>query len=474
MPETLYLIDGHAQIYRAYYARFDHLNSPSGEPTRATHVFFQMLLNLIRDRRPDYLVMVMDVSDKTVFRRDIYPDYKANRDPPPEDMPVQIDRIVSILEAVGVPILRLAGFEADDIIATLAHRVAAGECGSDLHVHMVSKDKDLEQLLGPTASMFDPGKNEFITHENLLEKKGWTPHQALEVQSLAGDTVDNIPGVKGIGPKTAAKLIHKYGTAQAVIDHADELTPKQRENVLAFAPLLEITRQLLTLRKDVPIEFDLAQSRCGGFDWQAARPIMDELGFRRLTEQLPGNEATRQRGNEATIVDGGGATIQVDYRCINTAELLDEFVGDLSKTSAFAFDTETTSIKAIDAELVGMSFAWRTGQAYYIPVRCMRGGALPLELVRERLAPIFAETRRLKVGQNLKYDMLVMRNAGMPVAGPLFDTMIASFVLDATRRSHGMDGLVSSLLGHEMIPISDLIGKGRDQLRMDEVPLEHV
>jgi 5'-3' exonuclease len=253
MARTLYVIDGHSQIYRAYYAPFGNLSSPSGEPTRATHVFSQMLLNLLRNRRPDYLAMALDVDDRTVFRVQIYPEYKAQRQLSPEDLPVQMDRIISIVQAVGIPILRVPGFEADDIIATLAARLA----GPDLTLYAVSRDKDLDQILSPHVALYDPLKDEVITAERLPELKGWTPEQAIDAQVLIGDDVDNVSGVAGIGPKTAAKLLQKYGSAEEVIAHAHELTPKQRENVLAFAPRLEISRQLMTLRRDVPLEFDL-------------------------------------------------------------------------------------------------------------------------------------------------------------------------------------------------------------------------
>ena len=283
MSRTLYLIDGHAQIYRAFFAPFRDLTSPSGEPTRATHVFCQMVLNLLRERRPDYLAMVMDVSDETVFRKEIYPEYKAQREPPPEGLTIQADRIVSILEAARIPILRKEHFEADDIMATLCKRFA----DEDLRVVLVSKDKDLEQLITDRVVLFDPGKNEEIDAERLFELKGWRPEQAVEAQVLVGDNVDNVPGVPGIGAKTAAKLLEKYGTVAGVIEHADELTPKQSENVKSFAPRAEMVRHLVTLRDDVPIDFDLNSAVCERFAWAEARRILEELGLRRLLEQLP-------------------------------------------------------------------------------------------------------------------------------------------------------------------------------------------
>lgn len=593
MPRSVYIIDGHAQIFRAYYAPFPNLNSPTGEPTRATHVFFQMLLNLVRVRKPDYLAMALDVSDETTFRKGVYKEYKAHRDPPPEDLEPQIERIISILEAIRMPILRVAGYEADDLMATLATRLggdggdkegSAGG-GEPMHVYLVSRDKDLDQVLGPNVSLYDPTKSQVIGAADLLALKGWTPAQAIEVQCLMGDNVDNVPGVHGIGPKTAAKLIQKYGTAKAVIEHAAELTPRQRDSVLAFAPLLETTRKLVTLVRDAPIELNLEDAAASAIRWAAARSIFRELGFRKLTEQLPKWEGTEDAadiasadcseasgagttkidarsgsarplparlpkpavlhaepigkgvgGDGAEVREGHGAVAEaptragprlgaetshvgtdesvkegftkadkqpVDvltrrpgssvgdarwseltkrlvtpvrgtYHLIDTRAKFERFVEALSRQWEFALDSETTDVNAIDADPVGLSFAWCVGEAYYLPLRAMSGDVLPLELVREMLSPILADPKRTKVGQNIKYDLIVLRQSGMPVSGPLFDTMVASFVIDSTRRSHGIDSLVAGLFGHQKIPTSDLIGKGSDQLRMDQVPVEHV
>lgn len=531
MPKTLYLIDGHAQIYRAYYAPFGNLTSPRGEPTRAIHVFCQMILNLLRDRKPDYLATVLDVSDETVFRKQIYPEYKAHRDPPPEDMEPQINRILSILNAARLPILRVHGFEADDIMATLARRLA----GDDLHIYLVSKDKDLEQLLGPGVSLYDPAKDEVVTPDVLYATKGWWPHQAVDAQTLIGDTVDNVPGVPGIGPKTAAKLIQQYGSAQGVIDNADKLTPKQRDNVKAFAAIAPITRQLVTLRNDVPVEFNLDDARPERFTWSAVRPIFEELGIRRLAEQLPAareaekpSDSGRAAGEDdgpvscaylptpsddaaarptnspapdsapQSVREGGrvsGADARAaqaeshnlaeratrlsrpdggEYVLINTPVALQAFAADLARQPEFVLDTETTGVNPVDADLVGMSFSWRSGWGVYIPVRCVFGGALELDDVRRLLAPVLADERTRKVGHNIKYDLIVLEGAGLPVRGPILDTMIAAFLVEPTRNSYGLDPLVRNYLAHEMIPLTDLIGSGRDQLVMDQVPLDRV
>lgn len=512
MGKALYLIDGHAQIFRAYYAPFGDLSSPTGEPTRAVHVFCQMLLNLIRDKKPDYLAVVLDAGDEHTFRAQMYPDYKAHRDPAPEDFPVQERRIVQIVRAARIPILQLRGYEADDIIATLARRHA----GDSLDVYMVSRDKDLDQLLDAHTHLYDPNKDEVVTADRLIDIKGWTPAQAIDAQTLIGDSVDNVPGVPGIGPKTAAKLLQKYGSAAGVFEHADELSPKQRENVLAFRERADLTRQLVTLRTDVPIQLDLPAADVAQFAWRNVKPIFDELGIRRLVDQLPqqptdgeerprpgaltddpsGPAAQSELSESAAMsaaassqsrwqslhamVNIGGALERLRqpdpgaYTLIDTPEALDELAKQLAALAEFCIDTETTSVQPVDAEIVGLAFSWEVGRGYYVLTRSIYGNPLPMELVRETLGPILADATKRKVGHNLKYDLIVLRMAGMPVAGPIFDTMIAAFVLDPIQTSFKLDTLVHKLLGHAMIPISDLIGKGRDQLRMDQVQPAHV
>jgi DNA polymerase-1 len=528
LPRTLYLIDGHSQIYRAYYAPFASLSAPSGEPTRATHVFWQMVLNLVRDRKPDYLAMALDVSDATVFRTAVYPQYKAHRDPAPEDLPPQIERIVTMAQDLGVPLLRVPTFEADDIMATLARRHA----GPDLHVYLVSRDKDLDQLLSPHVSLFDPLRNEVITAEGLYALKGWRPEQAVEAQILIGDSVDNVPGVAGIGPKTAARLLQKYGSATGVIEHAAELPPRQRDSVLTFAPNVETARRLVTLRDDVPLDFSLEQADVRRLRWGALRRNMVELGFRRLIDQVPaeasagaaqgasGTATSQAPSSEARTISGEPSADELPpslperlaseapetpkpdraavaavapprhelapraralarpegttFHVVDTPEALERFAAELAREPAFSIDTETTGVNPIDAEPIGLSFSWQPGVGYYIPLRSAFGSMLPAPVVAEHLGPILANEETEKVGHHLKYDLIVLRLAGMPVSGPLFDTMIATFVLDPLQTSFKLDSVVARRLGHTIIPITDLIGTGRDQITIDQAPVAHV
>lgn len=527
--KTLYLIDGHAQIYRAYYAPFAQLTSPKGEPTRAIHVFTQMILNLLRDKKPDYLAVTLDVGDESVFRVEIDPEYKAHRDPAPEDLPPQIERIVTILQKMEIPILRMKRYEADDIMATLCARHA----GPDCDVYLVSRDKDLDQLLTDHVRMYDPGKDRVIDAAAVLAEKGYGPNLAVEAQMLMGDSTDNIKGVVGIGPKKAADLLQKYGSVQSIIDHADELTPKMRENVLAFRDRQDSVRKLVTLLPDVPIDFDLVTADVSRFIPSAAATLLDELGLRRLLDRVadksaptladpskadeprapargreqtefapdqPTNRPTpkqkpRQPSDPQGSLFGGGdedkpsddsdttsistQSVTGDYHLIDTTQSLRELAERLSSVSAFAFDTETRAdnadwaVRPSYADMVGISIAWEPGKAYYIPVRGV-GRTVPLEAVREHLGPIFANASIRKCGQNVKFDMVVLHGAGIEVAGVDFDTMLASFVQDSSRRSHGIDGLAAEVLGFRKISTEDVIGTGRKQVRFDEVPTERV
>jgi DNA polymerase-1 len=509
MAKRFFIIDGHAHIYRAYYAPFRPLTSPTGEPTKGTHVFCQMLLGLIQQQRPDYLAMVMDVSDRTVFRCAIDPQYKAHREPPPEDLDVQKDRIVSVVQRIGVPIHRREGFEADDLMATIVRRLR----DRDIEIFLVSSDKDLEQLLSDRVRMFDPGKGETLDPAGLVEKKGYAPEQAVEIQTLAGDTTDNVPGVPGVGVKTAAKLIGKYGSAAAVLAHADELTPKLAESMRAFAGQMPITRQLVTLRGDVEFDFDLDSCGVGRFDFAAPRDIFKELGFTRLLATL--DAVAQERGGappaaaggqregkparaKARAVESGGllydavpadddvavagtpesmpsaAELTVprgEYRLINTTALLKDVCKTLRRRKVIAFDTETTGTNAVAADLVGVSLCWEAGRAVYIPVRGLGGPVLPRDEVVAALRPFLEDPKLGKVGHHIKYDMLVMRQCDVRVRGVLFDTMVADFLLEPTRNSYSLDQLTALHCGHEMIPITDLIGKGRDQITMAEVDI---
>ncbi|GMU23609.1 MAG: DNA polymerase I [Phycisphaerae bacterium] len=506
MRKRFFVIDGLGQIFRCYYAPFQHLSAPSGEPTRATYVFCQMLLQLIREQKPDFLAMAMDSDSSCGFRLQIAPDYKANRQAPPEDLGPQIRRILQIVASQNIATLSVPGYEADDIMATLAERIS----DPDIEILFVSKDKDLEQLLSDRIKLFDAASGEIIGPEELRAKKGYGPEQAVEIQTLTGDSTDNIAGVKGIGPKKAAALIAKYGSAAAVLEHADELTPAMRANVIAFREHIEKTRRLVTLDRRVPFDFDLKSCCWKEFEYGALHAAFNELGFRRLTEQVAAMMATAglelptatstpssakapawpsrppgqigglfddleappssafTPGEEAWTTPAASIAAAPDYILVDTQEKFEEFLEQLRAQPRFAFDTETTSLYPVSARLAGLSFSWKTGEGYYLPI-CGVGDCLPSEPTLSALRPIMADPKIKKIGQNLKYDMVVLEQHGVPVNGIEFDTMIASFTIDSSRRSHGMDFLAAELLGRTTVPITDLIGKGKNQISFDGV-----
>src|SRR2546423_3243720 len=284
MPKSksFYIIDGHAQIFRAFFAPFRDLSSPTGEPTKATYVFVQMLLNLIQQRNPDYLCMVIDSGDETVFRREFYPEYKANRTAKPPDLAPQEARILEIVRDAGIPIFIKPRYEADDIIATMAKKL----CDADFEIFMVSKDKDLRQILSPCTHMYDVQSDEVIDEAKLQEKLGFTPAEAIEVQTLMGDSTDNVPGIPGVGEKTAVKLVKKYGSADEILKHLEELTPKMRENFEQHGHVLPTTRKLVTLKTAVEFEFDPELCKFVGLNRQALEGHFTALGFWAMLKRL--------------------------------------------------------------------------------------------------------------------------------------------------------------------------------------------
>jgi len=465
--KTFYLVDGHAQIFRAYYAPFSAvLTSPDGEPTKATYVFTQTMLNILRDKEPDYFAVALDHGDATTERRKLYPEYKANRDAAPEDLVPQFGRIEEMLRAMDIPTFKVEGQEADDIIATIA-RIVANE---EIDLHIVSKDKDLHQLLTDNVKLWDPGKDEIIDPATLEEKMGFTPDQAVEIQTLTGDSTDNVPGVPGIGPKKAAALIRKYGSVEEIRKHSSELTPKMRENVEKHGTMFDLTRRLVTLEREVDLDFTLADCEVSKLDISGARPLFEELGFRRLLDQLDASETDGDADGLSTPA-AVRERPKADYHLVNDADSFAAFLEALKRQTRFAVDTETTSLRAADCDIVGLSFSWKAAEGWYVPIRSSTSQTLDAAQTLGALRPILEDPRVEKIGQNIKYDRVALLAAGVDLRGVTFDTMVASYLLDPDRRSHGMDALARDILGHETISITELIGKGKNQKSMLDVEL---
>jgi len=465
MAKKLYIIDGHAHIYAAYYAPMSGpLTGPSGEPTKAAYIFTMAILGLIQRRNPEMLVVAMDSKGPT-FRKEMYSEYKANRKEMPEELPGQIARIEQILEAMNIPMLRLDGFEADDIIGTLAKKAGADgyEC------LLCSKDKDLLQLIDKHISTFDIKTDTLTDVKAMFERMGIRPEQFIDCLALQGDTSDNVPGVPDVGPKTALGWIQKYGSLENLYEHVDEIKGKRGDNLRRFKDQAELSKKLVTIDCNVPVDVDYDNFALSKYNEAKLKEIFTELGFNRLLMQLgmtaESSPAETAASGEPTLTK----TADHDYQLVDTPEKFEKFYDELKKQKLFAIDTETTSIHAMRAELVGMSFSWQPGRGFYLPVKVPLGSKhLEIEAVRQKLAPILADESIKKIGQNIKYDMLVLRNAQMPIKGVHFDTMVASYCLDPAR-SHSMDNMAADFLGHECIPISSLIGKGRNQLTFDMV-----
>ncbi|HEV8603970.1 MAG TPA: DNA polymerase I [Tepidisphaeraceae bacterium] len=498
MGKSFYIIDGHAQIFRAFYAPFRELSSPTGEPTKATYVFTQMLLNLISQRKPDYLAMVIDSGDEYVFRKEIYPEYKANRQDTPVDLEPQEKRILRIVKDAGIPVFARRGFEADDLIATMARKL----CDQGWDIVLVSKDKDLRQLINDCTRMYDVQSDTFTDAAKMETDLGYGPGEAVEVQTLMGDNIDNVPGIPGVGEKTAAKLIKKYGRAEAVLEHLDELTPKLRENFEKFGEVLPTTRKLVTLKNDVEFEFRPEDCKFFGVDMNALKGHFEELGFSALLKRLGLQEGQsqedvdvarriptrkKQEGFSESLfgppagdaqAPAAGPTMtstDCDYRLITSERQFTDFLTELKKQKRFAFDTETDALGAMNSNLIGLSFSWEEGTGWYVPVKGPAGCEhLPCEKVLAALKTVLEDAKVGKIGHNIKYDLLVMRNAGITLRGIVMDTMIAAFLLDASRMQFGIDQLARDLLNFKKISTTELIGKGKEQVGMHRLPLEQV
>ncbi len=497
---TLYIIDGHAQIFRAYFAIRGGMNSPvTGEPSHATFGVTGMLLKLLAQFRPRYVVMAIDVPGKT-FRDELYDQYKATRPPMPDDLRQQEARIFEVTRLFGVPIFGVPGAEADDVIATIVQRVLSDPACDGIHIRVVSKDKDLEQLLGPRVTMFDIHTDTTTDATTLQADKGIAPEQVVDVLALIGDKVDNIPGVEGVGPKTAAQLIAQYGSIDGIYAHLDEIKGKRRENLEKARPFMAVSRQLVALKRDVAVDFDLAKAKVGGIDATALRRVFKELGFNRhladldrlLGESAPAAAADKPKAKSADTFPTGGlfdmgpaeptrdrpasdlATADgCDYTPVTTREQLQQLVADLRAAKIVSVDTETIGL-GHRATLCGLSFAWKTGHGVYVPVRSPDPAShLDEATVLDALRPVLEDPAVPKTGHNLKYDILVLRAAGVEVRGVAFDSMIGSFLLGTP--GHGLDHLALSLLKRETIPITALIGpnvRGTKQKTMDQVPLD--
>ncbi len=452
------LVDGSSYLFRAFHA-LPPLTTSKGQPTGAIKGVISMIRRLQQDYPSSPIIVVFDARGKN-FRHDLYPDYKANRPPMPEDLAPQIEPIHRIVEAMGLPLLIVPEVEADDVIGTLANE--ATHKGIDVVVS--TGDKDMAQLVSPHVTLINTMTETVTDRQGVIDKFGVTPEQIVDYLALVGDTVDNIPGVEKCGPKTAAKWLQSYDDLDNLIANADEIKGKIGDNLRAALERLPLSRELATIRTDIELDEGIADLRPGEPDREKLLDLFREYEFKSWIAELSGDDDTQAAPADAP-----------DYRIITEQGELDRWVDRLEKADLFAFDTETTSLDYIQARIVGLSFAIDPGEAAYVPLAHDYMGApdqLDREATLERLKPLLENPSRHKVGQNLKYDMNVLANHGIELRGIAEDTMLESYVLNATATRHDMDSLALKYLGHKTIRFEEIAGKGAKQLSFDQIAVE--
>ena len=481
----LYLIDGSGFIFRAYHA-IRPLNRPDGTPVNAVSGFCNMLFKLLRDlddsERPSHLAVIFDAGRKT-FRNDIYPEYKAHRPPAPDDLVPQFKIIHDAVEAFNLPSIQLAGYEADDIIATYAKQAEK----EGHRVTIVSSDKDLMQLVSDNIDMFDSMKNRFIGAEEVIEKFGLGPEKVIEIQALAGDSSDNIPGVPGIGVKTAASLLEEYGDLDTLLERASEVKQnKRRENLIEFADQARVSRELVTLVQDVPDLPDLNSFELSDIDPEKVLPFLEEQNFRSLQTRIFNHLGPDISAKFDPIEVA--APKEVTYETVTTVDALKKWIKMAENARQVTIDTETTSLNAMAAKLVGISLSVTSGEACYIPLQHVSHSEEPVDLLSEPdeapmpdqipldqtldlLRPLLSNPAVLKIGQNIKYDALILKKYDVAIT-PFDDTMLISYVLDAGVNKHGMDELSRVHLDITPIPFKEIAGTGKKQITFDQVPID--
>lgn len=450
---VLYLIDGSSYIYRAYYA-IRHLSSPKGFPTNALYGFTQMLLKVMKERVPDHLAVVFDAGRRT-FRTELYPLYKANRTAMPEDLVPQIAPIKEMVKAFNIPALEREGYEADDIIGSIALQCEK----KGMKVVVVTGDKDLMQIVTDSVTLLDTMKDKASGIPEVVERFGVEPAQVVDVLGLAGDSSDNIPGVPGIGEKTALKLIKEFGSLDALLARAGEVKGKNGERIREYADQARLSRTLATIDTNAPVDCRYEDLEVSPPDTKRLNELFREYGFTTLMREL-GAENRLSTENYHTVV---------------SRSQFSRLLRDLRDAPMFALDLETTSLNPFNAEIVGFSFSFREHEAFYVPVGHSYPGA-PVQLPREEalreLVPLLTDPDRPKIGQNIKYDYQVLRCRGIEMKGLRFDTMMASYLLNPARSSHGLDSLAVEYLDHKMISYEEVAGKGKEQVCFSSVPVE--
>jgi len=438
-----------------------NLTNSNGEPTGAIYGVVNMIRRLLADYDPEHIAVVFDAKGKT-FRNDLYPDYKAHRPPMPEELTQQIEAVHAIIKAMGLPLLCVPGVEADDVIGTLAQQ--ATEQGIDTVIS--TGDKDMAQLVNQHVRLIDTMKDTISDEQGVVDKFEVTPAQIIDYLTLIGDKVDNVPGVPKVGPKTAVKWLKEYGSLEGIIAHADEIKGKVGENLRDSLEQLPLSKELVTIKKDVELDVGPTTIDRQPPDTDTLRELYSRFEFKTWLAQILGNEGEQQAQK---------AVSEARYETVLSQTALDNWLNKLKQAELFAFDLETTSLNYMQAEIVGCSFAVTTGEAAYVPLAHDYEGA-PTQLSRDavlaQLKPLLEDPRQAKLGQNLKYDMSVLANYEIVLRGIAFDTMLESYVLDSTASRHDMDTLALKHLSHNTIHYEDIAGKGAKQLTFNEIEID--
>ncbi len=452
------LVDGSSYLFRAYYA-LPPLSNSTGEPTGAVLGVTNMLLKLIEEYDPDYVAVVFDAGGKT-FRDELFEEYKAHRPPMPDELRAQIEPLMEIVPALGLPMLRVSGVEADDVIGTLVTRAGA----KDMTSLISTGDKDMAQLVDDSVKLVNTMTNKTMDRVGVKDKFDVTPDQIIDYLALVGDTSDNIPGVPKVGPKTAARWLNQYGSLDEIVGHAEEIPGKVGESLRDNLTQLELSRKLATIHCDVDLQEQIDDLRRGEPDVVRLREIYTRLELKSLLRQLPDDKSGLSE-----------STPDADYQIVLNKKALSGWLKKIKGSDLFAFDTETTSLNYMQAELVGLSLAVSPNEAAYVPVGHDYPGApdqLDREFVLKELKPILEDQKQSKVGHHLKYDAHILANYGIALKGIRFDTMLESYVLNSTAIRHDMDSAAEKYLGRRTIHYEDVAGKGAKQLTFNEVSID--
>ena len=456
--EKLFLIDGNSYCYRAFYA-IKELRNSKGKPTNAVYGFILMLKKLLEKEKPAYIGVAFDLKGPT-FRHEQFEDYKAHRKPMPDDLVSQMSLIKETIAAYNIPIFEKQGFEADDVLATIAKKMSR----LGIEVYIVTGDKDMLQIVDKNVKVYSAHKDVLIYDSETVKEKysGLGPENITDFIALAGDTTDNIPGVAGIGEKTAIELIKEFGSLDNLYKNLDKITSEPRKKMLSEQEdSARMSKELATVDSDVPIEIDADAMRVRGPDSEKLLSIFKEMEFKSFAREIASCNSNVHK--------------EADYKTIACAGDFKDFIGELKTKKEFVLDIETTSERPMEANLVGISFCWKEGEAYYVALGSGQGArGVDLKAAIKELKPILENENIKKIGQNIKYDKLVLSNYGIEVSGISYDTMIASYLLNPSRMSHGLDDIAFEYLDHKMASIDELLGTGKKKVTMDMVDIEKV